>query len=66
MGKVVMKLKRQINKLAAISAVWMVVIISSSLLLGESGKFIQLLPLLCIGGFLSMIIEIYTNKADEE
>lgn len=65
MKRMIRKLRRQSNKLAAISAVWMVVIISSSLLLGDSGTFIQLLPVLCIGGFLSMMIEIYTTKSEE-
>ena len=58
----VSKLKIKANKLAAISAVWIIVIIGSSLLLGESGLFVQMLPILCIGGFLSVMIEIYTDR----
>jgi len=59
------KLKLYANKLAAISAVWIVVIISASLLLRESGIFVQLLPILTIGGFLSILIEIYTGRIIE-
>ena len=60
------KLKMKSNKLAAISAVWIIVIIGSSLLLGEGGLFVQMLPVLCIGGFLSVMIEIYTEKIFEK
>jgi len=56
------KLKLKSNKLAAISAVWIIVIIGSSLLLGDTGLFVQMLPVLCIGGFLSVMIEIYTDR----
>ena len=66
MEKSFMKIRRQINKFAAISAVWIAVIIASSILLGESDKFIQFLPVLCLGGFLSIVIEIYTEKVEEE
>ncbi len=59
------RIKLKSNKLAAISAVWIIVIIGASLLLGESGLFVQMLPILCMGGFLSVAIEIYTDKLFE-
>jgi hypothetical protein len=66
MQRLIQKLRLESNKLAAVSAVWIAVIISSSVLLGETGTFVQLLPVLCLGGFLSMVIEIYTGKVEEE
>ena len=64
MQKVIKKIKRESNKLAAISAVWLVVILATSIMLGDNETFIQLLPVLCLGGFLTIAIEIYTTKLD--
>jgi len=53
-------IKRESNKFAAISAIWFAVIITAAIILGEeSGIFVQLLPLLCTGGFLSVVVELY-------
>jgi len=59
MNKSLKKIKKESNKFAAISAIWFAVIIASAIMLGDSFLFIQLLPLLCVGGFLSMIVELY-------
>lgn len=59
------KLKIRSNKLAAISAIWIIVIIGASVLIGDTGVFVQLLPVLCIGGFLSVMLEIYTDRLFE-
>ncbi len=56
------KLKIRSNKLAAISAIWIIVIIGASILIGDTAVFVQMLPVLCIGGFLSVMIEIYTDR----
>ncbi len=54
------KTKKISNKFAAISAIWFAVIIISAVMLGEeSGIFVQLLPILCAGGFLSVLAEMY-------
>jgi hypothetical protein len=60
MEKSFTKVKKASNKFAAISAIWFAVIIAAAILLGEeSGIFVQLLPLFCTGGFLSVIVELY-------
>lgn len=54
------KAKKVSNKFAAISAIWFAVIIITAIVLGEeSGVFVQLLPILCAGGFLSVLAEMY-------
>lgn len=59
MDKSLKKVKKESNKFAAISAIWFAVIIASAIMLGDSALFIQMLPLLCVGGFLSVIVELY-------
>ena len=59
-NKSLKKVKKASNKFAAISAIWFALIIAAALLLGEdSAIFVQLLPLLCAGGFLSVLVELY-------
>ncbi len=53
--------KKRANKLAAISAVWIIVIVSLSVVMGETGTFVQALPILTIGGFLNVMIEIFSS-----
>lgn len=59
MDRALRKTRKETNKFAAISAIWFAVIVVSAILLGNSGIFVQLLPLLCVGGFLSVIVELY-------
>ena len=59
MDRSLKKIRKETNKFAAISAIWFAVIVVSAILLGDSGIFVQLLPLLCVGGFLSVIVELY-------
>ncbi|MBN2112041.1 hypothetical protein JW707_02975 [Candidatus Woesearchaeota archaeon] len=58
-------IKRKADKLAAISVTWFVMIIASAIMIGEGDAFIRLLPVLCLGGFAAISIEIYSRKQEE-
>ncbi len=53
--------KKKSNKLAAISAIWIIVIVSMSVIMGDAGTFVQVLPVLTMGGFLSVMMEIFSS-----
>ena len=53
------KIHKETNKFAAISAIWFALIIASAFMFGDSDQFVLLLPLLCAGGFLSVLVELY-------
>ena len=54
-------IKKRSNKLAAISAIWIIVIVAMSAIMGDAGTFVQVLPVLTMGGFLSVMIEIFSS-----
>lgn len=53
--------KKKSNKLAAISAIWILAIVAVSAIMGDTGVFVQVLPVLAMGGFLSVMIEIFSS-----
>lgn len=57
--------KKKADKLAAITVTWFIIIIASAIMLGESAAFIRLLPVLCLGGFASVTVEIYDKRQED-